>query len=291
MGRLGEAVERELDALREEFTDDLLLTMLLLDAGEVDEASHMVDSQSDRLRRFRERVDDAVASAAVEREAERVVATAGSVPEEPRRAPALATAAFAAASGFVAVLAILAGPGTGPDHVAGAALERVRTQHQLPVHPDLATAGEQRSEPTARFGRSVEREVLAAEPGSGLDVLRLIGAPGRLLADLADGTDETPLAALLDVDGLVRKLAPEIEALRAREEPSEGAAADSEAEEPAEEPSGEEAGPSEEEAPPVGGEPAPPTEPDDPESESEGGSSEEPSEDEGPTGILSGLAV
>lgn len=286
--RLATSVEREVDALREEFSDDLLLTMLLLDAGEVDEAQRLVDSQTDRLRRFEQHVDEAVASAAVEREAEGVVAAAGSRDED-RRLPALATGVLTATAGFLAVLAILAGPADDPDHVASESLERLRTDPRHSVHEPGASAREQRAPATAAQPEG-PRDGMAAgdEPGSGFDVLRLIGGPGRLLADLADD-GESPLDVLLNVGELIRKLEPEIEQIRARQDAPEGEA-EPEEQSPQEEPSGDEAG-AEEEPPAVGGEePAPPTEPDDSESGSESEGSEQPSEDEDsegePTDVL-----
>lgn len=74
--RLAASVQREISDLRARALEAFLRAQVLLEAGLVAEAAEVLEEQRALVARFRERVQDAVAGAVVEREAEMVLAAA-----------------------------------------------------------------------------------------------------------------------------------------------------------------------------------------------------------------------
>lgn len=108
--RLAREVEREVADLRVRLSEASLRSTALEQAGLPGAAAEVVAEQRDLLDGFRHRLEDAVAAAVVEREAELVFAAelARTTPEtEPRRLPAALSAALAVA----AAIALAVGSG------------------------------------------------------------------------------------------------------------------------------------------------------------------------------------
>lgn len=217
-GRLADRLQREIEDLRSGLTDDLLLTLMLLGEDAVDEAVGVLDDGSERLQRFQDQVEDAVADAAVERDAEAVLAAAA-VPDERRRDQAgdvqrgrgtafriraLASVAAAALAAVVAVVSVE--PSEAPELVAASASSEPATSG--PAAPG-ASAGSSRDRRTDATGASsaepapTERGVT---PGDRLEALRIIGDQGGILARLGSEPRRSAVAALFGVERLIGQI-------------------------------------------------------------------------------------
>ena len=121
--RFAGAMSAEVDALRTDLTDEILWSLLALDAGDVGGAASILETGTDRLGVFHLRLEDAIAAAAVEREAERVLASAEREYRRPQRSGASGPAirvAFASVAAIAAATHLMSLPSEGgPRLVAG----------------------------------------------------------------------------------------------------------------------------------------------------------------------------
>lgn len=287
--RLAGRLRQEIDDLHADLADDLLLTFLLLGEDEGEDAVDVLDHGAERLHRFQDRLEGAIADAAVEREAEAVLASASVAADAD---PDVATAgertgvgAFrirALASAAAALLAAVVGlvslePGPAPDAVTARSSSAPADEGSSPTRSSdpgaLALGTSDRSPEAANAAPSSPRQRLEA----------LIGQQSELIARLGSEPRRSAVAELFGVDRLVAQLASEaakvpdaIESVLPSVsvpdllDPSEDTAEPSADEQPEPQPTTQ-AGPAEE----PGDEPAPAPS----ESSSETESSEEPSED------------
>lgn len=207
VGRLARDVDREVADLREGLADDLILALLLLENGEPEEAGHIVDVGSARLRRFHDQLERSVAAAAVERDAEEILAAAEDAPGDrpPTRHPlrTFASATAAAAALVAALLVVASPPSDGPQLLAGALGDgeseaaaddtgiRDALDHRFGAPADAPTAS------TTGLARADER----------MDVLRLFDDRRTALTRLGERRGGA-LAVLLGVERLVAGLLP-----------------------------------------------------------------------------------
>ncbi|MDP8962178.1 MAG: hypothetical protein M3N32_11260 [Actinomycetota bacterium] len=234
-GGLVGAVGGELDHLRSDVAEELVLIRLLVDAGHYEAASRLVDEQSERLRHFQDRVEAAIASAVVERTAEEILAAAAETPE---------------GADFGAQPAAGGGPREavefGARRAAGDEAPRPRLRPlvaaaclvllvavfvsggPLPALYELVSG---RSSGSSEYGRNGERragEDTSAAPGDtmkspqdvapapaesvfdgSVEAPKILLLLGRL-ARFAEDTRSAPAAALLDVDRFVARLVTEV---------------------------------------------------------------------------------
>lgn len=212
-GRLADRLHREVEDLRDELTDDLLLALLLLGEDEGEEAVGLLDLGSDRLHRFQDRVEGAVADAAVEREAEQVLTAAGAdghgtgtgsgARGTARRIRALATVAAAALAAIVALVSV---EPSDPELVAArASSPPAATAPSGSGPPDVSAAGGARGS-TDGAGTDESVSATAVTPDGRLEALRAIGDEGDVLAFLGKEPRRSAVAALFGVDRLVGEL-------------------------------------------------------------------------------------
>lgn len=105
--RLAGALTEQVDGLRSDLADTLALAMLLTAAGRADEASRVVESRREALRRFTARAETSLAAAMVEREAEDVLARTEYATAETWWLQRLRTAALATAVAAALAVAVV----------------------------------------------------------------------------------------------------------------------------------------------------------------------------------------
>ncbi len=234
-GRLVRAVGGELDRLRSDVSEELVLVRLLLDVGHVEAANRLIGEQSARLRNFQGHVEAAIASAVVERTAEEILAEAAEAPDrshaatpppaedDGQQAAALQAGGarsrlrllVTAASLFVlAALLVSGGPLPG-------LYQLVSEKLQGPSHSQEERARGAGQDGNARGGKDdvsgSEEPLMVSEdagPGDAAEAPEILLLLGRL-ARFAEGSGGAPVAALLDVDRLVARLVSEVAPLLA----------------------------------------------------------------------------
>lgn len=211
--RLAGRLRQEIDDLHADLADDLLLTFLLLGEDEGEDAVDVLDHGAERLHRFQDRLEDVIADAAVEREAEAVLASvsvdAAPVPEADTagertavgafRIRALASAAAALLAAVVGLVSLEAGP--APDAV---------TARSSSSPADEGSSAAQASAPGASLLGTSDRssETASAAPSSPRQRLGiLIGQQSELIARLGNEPRRSAVAELFGVDRLVAQLA------------------------------------------------------------------------------------
>lgn len=230
--RLAGAVQRELSELRARILEALLRAQVLREAGLTREAGEVLDEQRELLDRFRSRVQDAVAAALVEREAEFVIGSSphaaqllepGPEPEpDPgsvRRVGArvvgsmerLPTAVPAALTLVMALVLLALGGGPTPQYrgVAGLYGGDVEAPTATPAPPRLPAPGRLPDTGVPGFGGAAAPSGPEATPPRDLDegVRWLLDRPRSLLARIADDTP-TGIVGLLDLEALTDLLPP-----------------------------------------------------------------------------------
>ena len=211
--RLAGRLRQEIDDLHADLADDLLLTFLLLGEDEGEDAVGVLDHGADRLRRFQDRLEDAIADAAVEREAEAVLASASAGPDRDLdtagertglgafRIRALASAAAALLAAVVGLVSLE--PASAPDTVTARSSSTPADEGSSPAQalaPRPATLGTP--------GGSSEAES-AAPSGPRERLEALIGQQSELIARLGNEPRRSAVAQLFGVDQLVAQLATE----------------------------------------------------------------------------------
>ncbi len=281
-GRLVRAVGGELDRLRSDVADELVLVRLLLNVGQVEAAHRLMDKQSARMRHFQDHVEAAIASAVVERTAEEILAEASEAPDRPDFTPRAAadeagrgtavvpaeTGAFrgaseprlrllVAAASLVVLAAVFATSGPLP-----ALHEFVAGRSNGSSHSTREGARNRGEDRNATAGDVSATESEEASPPSADDTLKdSADAPEILLllgrlARFAEGSGGAPVSALLDVDRLVARLVTEVAPMLApmTSEPPQGTAPP--ASQPAQPDAAAQPQPNSGPQPPVPGEPA-----------------------------------
>lgn len=234
--RLAGGVTRELDQLRADVAEELVLARLWLNAGHLEEASGIFDEQSARLHRFQDHLEATIAAAVVERAAEEIFASAAETSESvdidpepsaaegapatfrvdseaaaPKRTPWPRLGALAAAVSLVALIA--AASVTGGRLSGLAELMAGRSRGPSPA----AANGDEETDPVGDASPKPAPEAVSPSALEGMlddaeapEILRLLGRPGSILARFAEGTGNAPFAALLGVDRLVAHLVTEV---------------------------------------------------------------------------------
>lgn len=223
-GRLAGAVGGELDRLRSDLAEELVVVRLLLKAGHVEAASRLIDEQSARLRHFQDHVEAAIASAVVERTAEEILVEAADARNGAAQAPAgedsheaasveARTAAtprprlrlLVAAASLVVLVAVLMTGGSLPglyqlvsERWSGSS--DVSRDGDPPAGKDTNATADDGSPTQASEEVPPAAESKLDKPAEAPEILLLLGR----LARFAEGTRTAPVAALLDVDRLVR---------------------------------------------------------------------------------------
>ncbi|MDP9021491.1 MAG: hypothetical protein M3N57_02085 [Actinomycetota bacterium] len=213
VARLHHALDDALRSFHDELSEDLLTTLLLRDAGKVDEARRVLQRRRARLRELEEALTAAVAAAVVERETECILAAAArDTRPRPSRIPAplrtLATAVTVLAALAVALVTppermvapeLVAGHGDGSRTAAAPAGQPAVEAPSA----DPAAETPAGSSPPAADQSADEAAQTTDDP---LDVLRRSGPSGSLLARMTEDPRNAPLAHLLGVDRIVTEL-------------------------------------------------------------------------------------
>lgn len=209
-GRLADRLHREVEDLRDELADDLLLALLLLGEDEGEEAVGLLDLGSDRLHRFQDRVEDVVADAAVEREAEQVLVAASADPSGNRPGPGvrgtarrIRVLASVAAAALTAIVALVSVEPSDPELVAArASSPPAATSSSGPGRPDVSAVG---GTGGSADGAETDEAVSATTvtPDGRLEALRAMGDEGDLLAFLGKEPRRSVVATLFGVDRLL----------------------------------------------------------------------------------------
>lgn len=230
--RLAGAVQREISELRARVLEALLRAQALREAGLTEEAGEVFEEQRELLARFRSRVQDAVAAALVEREAELVI---GSSPDaarllEPESRPEpepdpgpvrrvgdrvvgsmerLPTGIPAALTLVMALVLLALGGGPAPQYrgVAGLYGESLDVSTATPAPPRLPATGRLPDAGVPGFEGTPPLAGREATPSGDLDegVRWLLDRPRSLLARIADDTP-TGIVGLLDLEALTELL-------------------------------------------------------------------------------------
>ncbi|MDP8931374.1 MAG: hypothetical protein M3O70_23095 [Actinomycetota bacterium] len=234
-GRLVGAVGGELDQLRSDVAEELVLIRLLVDAGHAEAASRLIDEQSERLRHFQDRVEAAVASAVVERTAEEILAAAAETPEgadfgphrvvvggpreavdfgarraagdeapKPRLRPlvtaaclVLLVAVFVSGGPLPALYELVSGRSSGSS-------EHGRNGERRAGEDTSAAPGD-----TTKWPRGVAPAPAENVLDGSVEAPKILLLLGRL-ARFAEDTRGAPVVALLDVDRFVARLVTEV---------------------------------------------------------------------------------
>lgn len=237
-GRLVGAVGGELDHLRSDLAEELVLIRLLVDAGHTEAARRLLDEQSERLRHFQDHVEAAIASAVVERTAEEILADAAEMPEGAAFDPQVAVDSRRQSGDSAAQTAVreeAPGPRLRPLVAAACLLLLVAvflSGGPLPALYELVSGRSSGPSDARREGErtgggdtdtagdaTTTRPAEAQPPADGVldgateapEILLLLGR----LARFAEGTSSAPVAALLDVDRFVARLVTEVAPLLA----------------------------------------------------------------------------
>lgn len=205
--RLADALHHEVAELRLRMSETALRSDALRQAGHPDAAAEVVAEQRELLRGFNRRVEAAVAAAAVEREAEEVVAVeARRAAEEARPASRQPTAAVVAAMVSVILLAI----GWVSD---GLDLPVLRSGHGSTPTGDEDVG----TRPSEDVGNSHGHVAVApgldpaVDPGN-LSMVLL--ASGPYLPTASNGPDDVPTPSRGTLDHLVEDLTAQLDSNR-----------------------------------------------------------------------------
>ncbi|MBW3577719.1 MAG: hypothetical protein KY462_08285 [Actinobacteria bacterium] len=216
VARLNHALDDALRSFHDELSEDLLTTLLLRDAGKVDEARRVVERRRARLRDLEDALSAAVAAAVVERETEWILAAAARKTRAgPSRVPAsLRTLATAVTVVAALAVALVSPPErtVAPELAAGHG-DVSRTAAAPAGQPAVEAPSADLADETPGDARRPAADQNADAPAHAtddpLDVLRRSGPSGSLLARLTEDPRNAPLAHLLGVDRVVTGLETE----------------------------------------------------------------------------------